>query len=114
MLRSLALMAFLAVAGCGGESSPEAGTSADGRYSADVRENFLTSCLANATNSSNGRASEEQLTQTCECILGKVEAEFSEQEFAGFEQRLLGGTATDAESGQLVSWSDECAKQAAR
>jgi hypothetical protein len=112
MRRALALVAALALAGCGGSSEQRA--SSDGRYSADVRENFLDSCLENATNSANGRAGEEQLTQTCECILGEIEAEYSEQEFTQLEQRLLGGTATNAESGRLASWSDDCAKQAGR
>jgi curli biogenesis system outer membrane secretion channel CsgG len=106
-LPRLALLAVLALAGCGGEPAEQV----DGRYSADVRKNFLDSCLENAINSAAGRADEEQLAQTCACILGKVEAEYSEQEFTEFEQRLLGGTASDAESAQLVGWSNDCAKK---
>ena len=113
-LPRLAVLAALALTGCGdGGSSEEADGSAGGRYSSEVRENFLDSCLENATNSANGQADEEQLIRTCECILGKVEAEYSEQEFAQFEQRLLGGDASEAESGRLVSWSNDCAKSAA-
>lgn len=110
VLPCLALLAVLALAGCGADT-PE---NADGRYPADVRKNFLDSCLENATNAAAGRADEEQLTQTCECILGKVEAEYSEDEFTQFEQRLLGGTASDAESEQLVGWSNDCAREASK
>lgn len=106
---SLALVAALAVAGCGSE--PDAPTEqASGRYSADVRTNFLDSCVRNATNSATGEVDEQQLTSTCECILEKVEAQYSEAEFAQFEQRLLGGTASDADSQQLVAWSNDCAQ----
>lgn len=113
MLRSLALVATLALAGCGGSGSGPEDGAGDGRYSADVRANFLDSCLENATNSADGRANEEQLTQTCECILEKVEEEYSEEEFSQFEQRLLGGTASEAENSRLVSWSNDCATSAA-
>lgn len=58
-------------------------------------------------------AAQEQLTQTCACILGKVEQEYSEAAFAAFEQRLLGGSASEQESDRLVSWSTECARGAA-
>lgn len=114
-LPCLALVAALALTGCGGggSSDEQEGASAGGRYSSEVRENFLDSCLENATNSANGQAGEEQLIRTCECILAKVEAEYSEKEFTQFEQRLLGGNASEAESGQLVRWSNDCAKSAA-
>ena len=107
----LALAATLALSGCGGDAENTAG---DGRYSVDVRENFLESCLDNARNATAGRADEQQLTQTCECILGKVEADYSEEEFTQFEQRLLGGTASDAESSRLVTWSNDCSREAAQ
>ena len=104
----LALSATLALAGCGGGSDDASGGS---RYSSEVRENFLDSCLQNATNTAGAQASQEQLTRTCECILGKVEAEFSEKDFRRFEERLLSGTASDAESTKLVDWSNECAQE---
>ena len=109
-LPCLALLATLALAGCGGDSAEE-GDTAGGRYSTDVRDNFLDSCLENATNTAGGRASEEQLTSTCECILGKVEQEYSEEEFTEFERRLLDGTASESESNQLVGWSNDCATE---
>jgi hypothetical protein len=117
MRPALLLLAVLALPGCGGGgSASEAGlagstpTAAAG-YSADVRKNFLTSCLQNATNTASGAATEEQLTQTCECILGQVEAEYSETEFAEFEKRLLAGEAEAAERDRLVGWSTGCAKE---
>ena len=111
-LPCLALLGALALAGCSGDPAEE--PTADGRYSADVRKNFLDSCLENAVNSAAGGADEEQLASTCECILGKVEAEFSEDEFTEFEQRLLGGTASEAERTQLTTWSDDCAREASQ
>jgi hypothetical protein len=116
-LPCLALVTAVALTGCGG-GSPDAAPDGDATpsaagYSADVRENFLTSCIDNATNTAGGAASEEQLTQTCECILGKVEQEYSEAEFAEFEQRLLGGEASEQENSQLVGWSTSCAEEAA-
>lgn len=112
MRRALLCLALLAaLAGCGGDDGK---TAADGRYSADVRGNFLDSCLENAKNAAAGRADEEQLTRTCACILGKVEAEYSEEEFTQFEQRLLGGTAAEAESTQLTTWSNDCAREASQ
>lgn len=116
-LLCLGLLVAFALTGCGG-GSPDAAPDGDATpsaagYSAEVRENFLTSCIDNATNAAGGAASEEQLTQTCECILGKVEQEYSEAEFAEFEQRLLGGEASEQENAQLVGWSTSCAEEAA-
>ena len=102
------LLLALTLTGCGDDAPAE---SAD-RFSSEVRENFLDSCLDNAKKTSQGAATEEQLTQTCECILGKVEQEYSEAEFRSFEERLLGQTATDEETAQLAGWSTECAEQA--
>jgi hypothetical protein len=118
MRPALLLLAALTLGGCGGGDTPEPEAAAPTTpaaavaYSADVRQNFLTSCLENATNTAKGAATEEQLTRTCECILGKVEAEYSETEFAEFEKRLLAGEAEDEESGRLVRWSTDCAKEA--
>ena len=112
------LLSCLTLTACGDDGSgkaleaPSASATAVGDYSAEVRENFLTSCLENATKTSNGAATEEQLTQTCECILGKVEQEYSEADFAQFEQRLLDGKASDEENGRLVRWSTDCAREA--
>ena len=122
MRRALAaplLVVALALSGCGGGNTAAAPDSADEAtptaaaegFSEEVRTNFLDSCIANAKETAGGSASEEQLTQTCECILGKVEEEYSEAEFAEFEQRLLGGTASEQESGQLVGWSTACAEE---
>ena len=113
---ALVLLAASAVAGCGGsaEEAEDAAVSARERYSAEVRENFLDSCLENATSTASGRVDEGQLTRTCECILGKVEAEYSEDEFTQLEQRLLAGTASDAEDAQLSTWSQDCAREASR
>jgi hypothetical protein len=114
-LAALLLLAALGLTGCGDDSGADAApvrSQASGGYSDEVRSNFLASCVENATRTAEGAASEEQLTQTCECILGKVEREYSEQEFGEFEQRLLGGNASDEESGRLVNWSTECAQEA--
>ena len=120
-LPALLLLTCLALSGCGGGDetardddaaaapvSPAAGAA----YSQEVRTNFLDSCLENATNTADGAATEAQLMQTCECILGKVEQEYSESEFADFEKRLLGGDAPAEESGRLTTWSTDCAREA--
>lgn len=114
LLATLLLIALPALAGCGDDAAPVASPSNDASpgYSAEVRDNFLTSCVDNARTTANGAASEEQLQSTCECILGKVETELSEKEFAQFEQRLLGGTASKQESDQLTQWSTDCATAA--
>ena len=91
--------------------TPEATTTA---YAADVRRNFLDSCLENATRTAEGSASREQLVTTCECILGRVEQEYTQAGFAAFEKRLLGGMASDAESKRLVGWSTDCAREASQ
>lgn len=105
----------LALSSCADDTStPESDDTASGGYSQEVRDNFLSSCLQNATNSSNGAVSEQQLRATCECILGKVELEYSESEFAEFEQRLLSGEASDEESARLEGWSTECAEESAQ
>ena len=114
-LAVLALAAGLALSGCSDEPEPEAGavpSATAASFSASVQENFLSSCVENATRTSDGAATPEQLQQTCRCILGKVEQEYSEAEFTEFEKRLLGGSASDEESGRLVSWSTACAKEA--
>lgn len=113
---ALLLLAVLALSGCSDGSEQDAApavSSVPDGYSQEVRGNFLRSCLENATNTADGAATQEQLMQTCECILGKVEQEYSESEFADFEKRLLGGGASDAESDRLVGWSTECARAAA-
>ncbi len=114
----LLLLTALVLAGCSGDSSPEAGPSRGAQasptgYAEDVRTNFLDSCVENATNTSRGAATQEQLSQTCTCILGKVEQEYSQAEFADFEKRLVAGDASEQESGRLVTWSTECARTAA-
>lgn len=113
------LLGVLGLAGCVGgtdQGAAPARTSAPTPtptgYSQEVRSNFLASCLQNAINSARGAANQEQLAQTCECILGQVELEYSESEFADFEKRLLGGKASEQESDRLVSWSTECARGA--
>ncbi len=107
------LLAALALTSCGDDdpAAPAAGDS-PGRFAADVRENFLESCVQNAKETSDGDATDEQLQQTCECILGKIEREYSEAEFAAFEQRLLGDTASEEETSQLAQWSTDCAEEA--
>jgi len=117
MRRALLLLALLGLTACAGGTDEDAAprrttTPTPAGYSQEVRGNFLASCLENATNTANGAASQEQLTQTCECILGKVEQEYSQSEFADFEKRLLGGEASEQESGRLVNWSTECARGA--
>jgi hypothetical protein len=109
---ALAVLALtVVVSGCtgGGEQEPR---SAAATYSADVRETFLSSCVENATRTSDGTATAAQLQQTCTCILGKVEQTYSEAEFTAFEKRLLGGDAAPEESSRLVDWSTACAKEA--
>lgn len=117
-LPALLLLAVLGLTGCGqgaDEDAAPARTAAptSAGYTQEVRGNFLESCLENATNTADGAATEEQLMQTCACILGKVEQEYTEREFVDFEKRLLGGKASDEESGRLVSWSTGCARGAA-
>ncbi len=116
-LPALALLAVLGLTGCSSGSPasappPEAAPASTG-YSQLVRTTFLDACVDNARNTADGAATDEQLTQTCECILGKVEQQYSESEFAEFEKRLLGGDASDEESGRLVNWSTDCAREAA-
>ena len=117
-MRLLPLLLLAAgLTGCGG-SDPVAAPESDptpsaSTYSEQVRGTFLDACLDNAKNTASGAVSEEQLRTTCECILGKVEQEYSEAEFARFEQRLLGGGASAQESGQLTTWSTDCAREAA-
>lgn len=111
-LPALLLLAVLALSGCG-DDDPSAGASPDPTgYSEEVRGNFLTSCVENARTTSKGAATDEQLTQTCECILGKVEKEYSQAEFTDFEQRLLANEVTAEESEQLKTWSTDCAREA--
>lgn len=117
-LPALLLLAAVGLAGCGGGTEDEAAPARTAAaptatgYSQEVRSNFLDSCLDNAKNTAGGTVTEEQLTQTCACILGKVEQQYSEPEFAEFEERLLGGQASDEESGRLKGWSTDCARTA--
>lgn len=114
---ALLLLGVVVLSGCAGGSdrdaapAPTAAPTPTG-YSQAVRSTFLDSCLENATSTADGAATQEQLAQTCECILGKVEQEYDETEFAAFEKRLLGGSASAQESSRLVDWSTECARSA--
>ncbi len=116
-LPALLLGAVGALTGCGaasdGDAAPVRTATTPTPYSQEVRGNFLDSCVENAANTAGGAATQEQLTRTCECILGKVEQEYSEAEFADFEERLLGGQASDEESDRLVGWSTDCARASA-
>ena len=112
MLRILVLAAVVALSACSNESPPEPDPTPNA-FSADVRQNFLTSCIENAAETAGEAADEEQLGATCECILAKVEQEYDEAEFAQFEQRLLDGSASEAESAQLEQWSTSCAEESA-
>ena len=109
----LAAAGAVVLSGCTGDSAgdDEPGATA-ATYSASVRDNFLRSCVENATRTSDGSATPAELQATCRCILAKVEQEYSEAEFRAFEERLLGGKASDEESGRLVGWSTACAKEA--
>jgi hypothetical protein len=105
---------------CGGDTTEPApaneettpATAQAARFPEQVRGTFLDSCVENATQTAGGSASEQVLQQTCECILGRVEKEYTQTEFAAFEQRLLGGTASAEESGRLTAWSTACAEDA--
>lgn len=112
LLRTLLLATALALTACSSENPPEPSPSSQA-FSAEVRENFLTSCVENAAATAGDAADEEQFGTTCRCILGKVEQEYDEAEFADFEQRLLNETATAQESAQLEQWSTSCAEESA-
>ena len=115
MRRGLLLLAAagaVVLTGCAADTTDEQPSGTAATYSSSVRANFLSSCVENATRTSDGAATPEQLQQTCRCILGKVEQEYSESEFTQFEKRLLGGQATREESSRLVDWSTTCAKEA--
>lgn len=108
LLPALLLTGVLAASGCGSDDEL-----AETGFSKQVRDSFLRSCVDNAARTSGGASSKEELTRTCECILGRVEQEYDEQEFTEFEQRLLGGQASDQESQRLVGWSTACAESTA-
>lgn len=110
MLRTLLLVAVVTLSGCSSESTSDPEPSA-GAFSAEVRENFLASCVENAAATAGDSVDEPQLEATCQCILGKVEQEYDEVEFAAFEQRLLDETASEDESSRLEQWSTECAEE---
>lgn len=120
-LQALLLAAAFALTACGGGSSQDDEgfrsqpdkRAAEGNFSDEVRDNFLSACVENAVETANGAATEEQLTSTCECILGKVEEEYSQEEFEEFEKRLVAGDASDQESGRLINWSTQCAQDSA-
>ena len=108
-LRSLLVLLALALSACSGEDPPPSPEPA--RFSADVRSNFLTSCVDNAAAEAGADADPARLRTTCECILQKVEQEYDEASFAAFEQRLMDGSATEQESTQLEQWSTTCAEE---
>ena len=113
MLRTLLLVTALALTGCSSDDVPEPDPTPNA-FSAEVRENFLSSCVENAAATAGDSADEEQLGATCRCILGKVEQEYDEAEFAAFEQRLVDETASEAENAQLEQWSTECAQESSQ
>ena len=74
---------------------------------------FLSACEENARATAKGKATENQLKQTCSCLLAKVEAHYSFDEFARFERDLQAGTAKGEDSANLLNWSTQCAREAA-
>lgn len=110
MLRTLLLVAVVTLSGCSSGDDSEPAPTPDA-FSAEVRENFLSSCVENAAATAGDAADEDQLDATCRCILGKVEQEYDEAGFEEFEQRLVDETATEQERVQLEQWSTECAEE---
>lgn len=114
-LPCLAATAVLALTGCGGTAATEGpdDAPAPAGFPSDVRDGFLASCVANARNTASEQVAQEQLVRTCDCLLGKVEQDFSASGFADFERRLLGGQASTSERAQLRQWSTSCATEEA-
>lgn len=90
-------MTILAI-GCGGSSSSDGGSF--GAYPAEVRTNFLDSCVLNSGASTDAEMSQAQ--DICECTLGKIEKEFSLSEFNEAEQALMAGRASGIDMTSIV------------
>lgn len=67
-----------------------------GKYSADTRSGFLTSCLSGADKA------------VCECVLQKLESKYSESAFKKIEAQMLMGQDVSTYVDFLVSASKKC------
>ena len=80
------------MAGCGSSSSSTEENSADSEsaaYPSDVRDNFLTSCVANAALTGGGE--EADYENVCGCLFNEVEARFTFEEFTAAEEAMTSG-----------------------
>jgi hypothetical protein len=119
---SAALLALL-LAGCGddGGSDDEAAdeptstttstTEATGGFPPEVQRNIVDGCLTSARATAGPEAPEDLLRASCECVLERVQEEYSAEEFAELEAKLQAGTATDAEAGALTNLGVDCARE---
>lgn len=82
----VSLVAFLALSGC---SAPATSDS----YPNEVRNQFITSCKANAALVSG--QPESAFQGTCECLLNEIEADYSLADFEEAEADLLAGRASN-------------------
>jgi len=74
------------VAGCGGSGAQH-------NYPADSIAVFLTSCEQSAKQSG---ASSSAAASACDCLIKRIETQFSFEDFATFDAELrLGGTPSD-------------------
>jgi hypothetical protein len=76
-------LALLLLCGCGGssDSSPEP----VGSYPAQVEQNYLTNCQSSAQASSG---SSRDFSDYCHCVLTKIEAKQSFEEFKAAEEQV--------------------------
>lgn len=82
---------------CGGSGS-SSGNKGDA-YPSDVRQNFLSSCEASAS----ANVSFDQAEQLCECLLGKIEAKYTIEQFIEAEQNIFAGRASGIDLESLAA-----------
>jgi len=99
---SISIVFVAVMAGCGSSSSSTAEDSADSEsaaYPSDVRDNFLTSCVANAALTGGGE--EADYEDVCGCLLDEIEARFTVEEFAASEKAMAAGEASGIDMEEL-------------
>jgi hypothetical protein len=94
-----------AIAGCGGSSG-----SSGRHYSRTIENNFLNSCVQNATQTAGAAGAGKDFHAICQCTLSKVESQYSESRFRSLEQQLAANQAPSADSNRLEQDAMDCAR----
>ena len=88
--------------GCGGsDDTGSSGGGDDSGYPQDIRDTFTSNCVSSAEASSGGVVMDYEAL--CECVLGKIEDQYTLAEFVEAEQAMSNGDSGAIDLQALVA-----------